>query len=937
MKKRYLLSFALTLGLVFAANAQDDLTKPIPADPSVKTGVLSNGLTYFIKKNGKPEKRCELRLALNAGSMLETDEQQGLAHFVEHMCFNGTKNFKKSALVDFLESAGVKFGAHLNAYTSFDETVYMLQLPTDKEEIFTKGFQVLEDWAHNVSFDADEIEKERGVVISERRGRLGAQERMRQQYWPIIFEGSRYADRLPIGQLKVLETFKRETLIDFYEKWYRPELMSVMAVGDFDVDKVEALIKTHFGAIPSKPNAPKHETFPVPDHKGLRVAVASDAEAPQTIIRVNYEHPVSQRKTLNDVRKGMVSNLFNQMLGIRFQELVQKGGAPFSFASSNYSGNVRTKNAFSSFAMVKEAGIIDGLKAVLTENERVKRFGFNPEELERAKRNAMTSLEKAFKERDKTQSSALIGGFVSSFLSETPITAIDFTYEFYQKHMAGITLEEVNALGKLWISEKGDNATVIIQAPRKDSLKLPNETDIKQIFDEFIPNATIEPLKEEVAIKELMKAKPTAGTIVKETKNAALELTEWTLSNGAKVVFKSTNFKNDEVLLDATSFGGYAMYPVSDDDNGAFAAYAVSQSGIGDIDAIALQRYMTGKIARISPYISELTEGFSGAFSPKDAETAFQMLHLFFTAPRKDDKMFQTILQQQRTFLENSSKNPDAAFRDSVSSALYQNHPRRQPTTIASIDNINFNRSFEIYKDRFADGGDFTFFFVGNIDEKTFRPMVETYLASLPTKGRKETWTDPKINIAKTPLSKNVVKGIEPKSTVQLMYVNEFKYSRRNVFEMNALVKLLSTKLREKIREEKGGTYGVQVYPNASKYPKEQYQITISFGCAPEKAEELMAAALKEVEDVIQSGTDDKNLVKIKETFLRERETDLKENRFWLNYVSASYYNGLDLMELKQYNDWVKALTTKDLKKMAKKYIKKANLLKFTLKPNMKA
>ncbi len=601
MKKHFLLAFALVVGLVFVANAQDELSKPIPMDPSVRTGILSNGMTYFIKKNGKPEKRCELRLALNAGSMLETDAQQGLAHFVEHMCFNGTKNFKKSALVDYLESAGVKFGAHLNAYTSFDETVYMLQLPTDKDDIFTKGFQVLEDWAHNVSFDADEIEKERGVVISERRSRLGAQERMRLQYWPILFAGSRYADRLPIGTLPVLQGFKHEELKDFYNKWYRPDLMAVIAVGDFDLDRVEGIIKEKFAAIPAKPNAPKRESFSVPDHKGLRISIASDVEAPQTLIQVGYEQPMTTRKTLNDIRKGMTVNLFNQILGTRFRELIQKGGTPFSAAFSSFSGNVRTKNAFTSIGMVKETGIVEGLKILLTENERVKRFGFNPAELERAKKNTMTNMERGFKEKDKLESGALVGGFVNAFLTEDVFTGIEFNYPFYQKYLEGITLEEVNALAKKWISEKGDNATCIIMAPKKEGLTLPTEAEIHQIFDEFIPNATIEPLKEETVAKELMKTKPTAGKIVNETKNDALGLTTWTLSNGAKVVFKTTTFKNDEVLMNAYSPGGYAMYPLSDDNNGTYASFGISQSGIGDLDKLALQRYMTGKIASVFP------------------------------------------------------------------------------------------------------------------------------------------------------------------------------------------------------------------------------------------------------------------------------------------------------------------------------------------------
>ena len=935
MKNTFLTALFSCFLLVSLSSAQS-LSDAIPMDPSVKMGVLPNGLKYYIKKNGKPEKRCELRLALNAGSMLETDEQQGLAHFVEHMCFNGTKNFKKSALVDFLESAGVKFGAHLNAYTSFDETVYMLQLPTDKEDVFQKGFQVLEDWAHNVSFDADEIEKERGVVVSERRGQLGAQERMRQQYWPVYFEGSRYADRLPIGTLSVLEGFKHETLKKFYEDWYRPDLMAVCAVGDFDVAKVEAIIKEKFGSIPTKSNAPEHKLFEVPDHKGLHIGMANDAEAPYTWVQIGYKHPLSKSTILADIRKGMIASLFNSMLGTRYNELIKKGGTPFSFASSGYGNIVRTKNEFTSFGIVNEKGIMDGLKLMLTENERIKRFGFTAGEFERAKKNMIVNIEKALKEKDKTESANYVQEMVSSFLEGETITSIEFINDFYKQNIDGIKIEEINALGKKWITEKGDNATVIIQAPKKEGVSLPQEDDIRKLFDD-VATATIEAPKEEAVVKELMEAKPTAGKIVSEKKNEALGFTEWTLSNGAKVVIKPTTFKNDEVILTAYSPGGYTMYPLSDNENGRYTSFGVASSGIADIDAVSLQRFMTGKIVRISPYISELYEGFNGTFSPKDAETAMQMTHLYFTAPRKDEKMFKNVIQQQKGFMENMNKSPEAAFRDSVTVALYKNHPRRQPSKVEDLEKINIDRCFEIFKDRFADAGDFTFFYVGNIDESTFRPLVETYIASLPTKGRKENWTDPNVVPTSDAVVKNIAKGIEPKGTVQLTYLGDYEYNRKNNFEMNALVKLLTTKLREKIREEKGGTYGVQVYPNVSKYPKPRYQLTVTFGCAPEKVEELMKDALAEVESVLKDGCDDKNLVKVKETFLRERETDLKENRFWMSYISQSYQNGLDVMDMQKYNEWVNALKSKDFKKLAKKYIKNGKLAKFTLKPDTRA
>ena len=715
-----------------------------------------------------------------------------------------------------------------------------------------------------------------------------------------------------------------------------PKELVFDSASTFYLAQAGSIIKEKFGSIPSKTAPLEFKSYDVPDHKGLLVAVASDAEASNTTVRVDYKHPLSTTSNLGDMRKGMVAEMFNQILGTRLDELVQKGGTPFTFAYSNFFNMVRTKNMFESFGMVKETGILEGLKILLIENERVKKYGFTKGEFDRAKTEMMTGMERAFKEKDKTESNRYASAMVSSFLENEPLVSTEFRLEFYKKYLDGITLEEVNALSKKWISEKGENAGVIINAPKKEGLVLPTEDEIRKLFDEVV-NAKIDAPKDEAVATQLMKTMPKAGKVVNETKNAELGLTEWTLSNGAKVVFKTTNFKNDEVMMSAFSPGGYAMYPVGDDLNGGFASFGIAQSGLGDLDPVQFQRYMTGKVARISPYISELFEGMNGMYSPKDAETAFQIMNLFFTAPRKDEKMFKNVLQQQRGMIENMGKSPEAAFRDSVTVAMYNNHPRRQPMKVEKLDKVNPDRSYEIYKDRFADAGDFTFFFVGNIDEKTFKPMVETYIASLPTMGRKETWKDPNVTPVAASLDKTIKRGIEPKSQVQLTYLGDAKYTRKDNFEMQALVKLLDIKLREKIREEKGGTYGVAVQQSLTKFPKERYQLTVSFGCAPEKVPELMDAAIKEVESVLAAGSDDKNLVKIKETFLRERETNLKENRFWMSYVSTSYQNGMDVMDMNKYNEWVNALKGSDFKKMAKKYIKKGKLVKFTLKPDVKA
>ena len=931
--------FALLITVCFLQiGSTQNLSDSIPFNSDVRTGTLSNGMKYYIKKNGKPEKRAELRLALNAGSLMENDDQQGLAHFCEHMCFNGTKNFKKSELIDYLESAGVKFGAHLNAYTSFDETVYMLQLPTDKEEVFTKGFQVLEDWAHNVSFDPEEIDKERGVVISERRGGLGSNERMRQQWWPAVFANSRYGVRLPIGQLNVLQNFKYQTLIDFYKTWYRPELMSIMVVGDFDLDKVEKIIKDKMGAIPATTDAaaPKRPVYEVPDNKGLRIVVASDSEATQTVLQLNYKQPVEEQKTLNDFRKSYIVNLYNEMLNNRLNELIKRGGTPLAYAGSGYGNFVRTKNSFSSTALVNEKGIEEGVKLLLTENERVRRYGFTQRELDLQKPALLKNYESSFKEKDKTESREVIDEMVRNFLEKEPMPGVTFEYVFAKQIMPTITLDEVNALTKKFLGNPVDNGSMVVQAPIKSGLVLPTETKIRSIFDDVL-KSKIDPIEDNNVVIPLMATVPKAGSIKKEKVNTDYSIKEWTLSNGVRVVYKKTDFKNDEIMLNAYSPGGYSLYPAADDNAGSFSGFIESQSGLGQMDNIALQRYMTGKIASVRPYISELFEGMNGSCSPEFLETELQMVNLFFTGIRKDEKAFTTLMQQQRAFIENRSKSPEQAFRDTATVTLYDHNPRRKPFKLEDLDKIKLDRVYEIYKDRFKDASDFTFVFVGNIEEAKFKPLVETYLGSLPDTHRKENWKDNNIRPVKGEVSRDVFKGKEPKSQVQYVYTGAIDYSRKNLFNMTALRQLLDIKLREKIREDKGGTYGVGVNASMTKYPVGGYQMSVSFGCAPERVGELSAAALTEIQSVVDSGSNEKNLVKIKETFKRERETDLKDNRFWSNYITGVYQNNLDINDLKLYDTWVAGLKGEDFKVFAKQYLRSGNVARFILKPEAAA
>ena len=545
-KLKFLIIGVLTVGVLHAQNP--DLNKEIPFNPNVKTGTLSNGLKYYIQKNAKPEKRVELRLAVNAGSILENDDQLGLAHFTEHMCFNGTKNFKKNDIVNYLQSIGVKFGADLNAYTSFDETVYILPIPSDDKKILDQGFQILEDWAHNVTFEDEEIDKERGVVIEEWRTGRGASQRMRDKYFPVLLKDSRYAQRLPIGTKEILESFKYETVKKFYKDWYRPDLMAVIVVGDIDIAEMEAKIKAHFGKIEATKNPLERKEYNIPDHKETLISIATDKEAPFTQVQLYYKHPEIEMKTLADYRSGIIRRLYNGMLNQRLEELSQSAEPPFIYGYTYYGGFIRSKSAYQSFASVSQDGIIKGLKALLAENQRVQEYGFNASELERYKKEILRSYEKSYNERDKTESANYVYQYINHFLKGEPTPGIEWEYDFLQKVLPSITVEEINQLPKKWISD--ENRVVIITAPDKEGVNIPTEEEIKAVLKEA-ESMNITAYEDKVNEEPLIAQTPKAGKVTKETKIAALGATELTLSNGLKVILKPTDFKNDEIMMTA--------------------------------------------------------------------------------------------------------------------------------------------------------------------------------------------------------------------------------------------------------------------------------------------------------------------------------------------------------------------------------------------------
>jgi zinc protease len=935
-KTRLWLCLAMALLATIGVNAQAwdvakaGLNDKIPTDASIRTGTLKNGMRYYIRKNAEPEKRVEMRLAVNAGSVLENDDQQGLAHFTEHMGFNGTKNFKKSELVDYLESIGMRFGADLNAYTSFDETVYMLQVPTDKPSYIEKGLQILEDWAHNVTFDDTEIDKERGVVIEEWRLGRGAFDRLNNKTLPIELYQSQYAQRLPIGKKDILENFKHETARQFYHDWYRPDLQAIIIVGDIDPAKMEEQVKKQFSAIPAVTGSKPRNNFPIPYHEDTKVAIATDKEMPYAMVQLNYMHDKLNKGTVKDYRTELAYHLFSGMVSNRLKELTQQADPPFILAQSNISSFFRDKAAYGVFSIVKPDNIQKGLETLIQENERVKRFGFTQTEFDRQKTELLKGYETSYKERDKTESKQFAAEYIRNFLEDETVPGIAAEYELTKRFVPEISLAEVNALAKEWI--RNGNNSVIITAPEKEGVTVPTEAGVRTALSNA-KSLVLTAYKDVSTDKPLMAKKPNAGKITSEKTNKEMGITEWQLSNGAKVVFKPTDFKNDEILFGAWSPGGTSLVNDKNYVSASHAADIINNSGISAFDANTLEKMLSGKVANASPTIGELSEGFTGEAAPADMETMLQLVNLYFTDPRKDKTGFEAYKSQMKGFVANNSLTPEGVFRDTVTKVMSQGNYRRRPMNTQLLDEMNLEEAYSIYKDRFADAGDFIFFFVGNVDQAKLRPMVETYLASLPSNGRKESWKDLHINPPKGIVKRTVKKGTEPKSLVQIAYSGPFDWNVKNRAEADATMRVLNIMMRETMREDKSGVYGVYAGFAPAKIPQPSYRVNISFGCAPNNIDMLVSTAMEQINLLKKDGANEKNLQKVKETMRRERETNLKTNRFWMSMMSQYYSNGENPSEVLKYDKIVEGITPEAIKKAANLYFKDDNYAQLMLVP----
>jgi len=901
-----------------------------PIDPRITVGELQNGLRYYVRENGQPENRAELRLVVNVGSVQEDEDQLGLAHFVEHMAFNGTEHFAKQELVEFMESIGMRFGPGLNAMTGFDETIYMLRIPTDSPDVIKTAFQILEDWSHALSFEHEEIDKERGVIIEEWRLGQGAVTRMRDKQFPILFKGSLYAERLPIGKKDIIENFKYETLKRFYKDWYRPDLMAVIAVGDFDKMEVEALIKKHFSGLVNPPNPRPRILAEVPDHEETLSAIATDKENPSTTVAVYHKFPLRDTETVGALRQMIVENMYNGMLNQRFSEMAQKPDSPFLAAFSGRGLFVKSKEVYSFTAMVDEKKIKDGLEALFVESERITRFGFTQSELDRQKINILRSLERAYAEREKSQSASYASEYIRNFLQGEPIPGIEYEFELYKRFVPEITLEEINRLGKEWIIDR--NRVIMVNAPEKEGFQVPTETELLDVLA-GVADVEIKPYEDTVTDEPLLAEIPPPGQIVSTKTLDKMEITEWELSNGVRVVLKPTDFKDDEILFRALSPGGTSLAEDEDYIPATMAAQIISMGGLRNFSAIDLQKMLSGKVVGVSPLISEFEEGLSGSASPKDLETMFQLIYLRFTAPRADADIFKVMTNQMKTFLKNRDADPMTAFQDTLQTTLSQNHIRTRPPTVETIEEMDLGKSYAFYKDRFADAGDFTFIFIGNIDLETMKPLVERYLGALPTVDREESWRDVGIDPPKGVIKKSVHKGIEPKSQTSIVFTGPFQYDSAHRMAIRAMGMVLQTRLREVLREDLGGTYSVGVRPSYDKIPDEEYSISISFGSDPKRVEELTKVIFQEI-GKLKTDVSEDEVRDAREAIYRSTETGLKQNRWLLTKLTFKYRQGENPNKLLLlWEEPIELLSPEVIQEAAQKYFNMENYVLVSLFP----
>ena len=918
--------------MVTAAASAQDLSAPLGLDPAIHSGTLPNGLQFFIRQNDLPENRALLRLAVKAGSIDEADDQRGLAHLVEHMAFNGSAHFAPGELVSYLESIGSRFGADVNAYTSFDETVYMLEVPTDRDGIVVRGMEALSDFAGGVTLDPEEIDRERGVVIEEWRGRQGAGSRMQMAQMEAIFGESRYADRLPIGLPDILRTVPAQRVRDFYEEFYRPDRMAVIAVGDFEPEEMEALIRAHFGGLASRPPTDR-SLYPVPPHADTRVLVVSDSEAQSSSVSIIRKRPAETLRTVGDYRRSTMGRLVRNMVRSRFSEIARRPDAPFVRASFGGGGVGRDVDSITVSARVNDGGIEQGLEALVQEVARLNQHGFGEAELERAKKDLMASVQRAYNERDRTQSGPLASELQRYFLTDEAAPGIDAELDLVRRVVPAITVAEISVFARELFGE--DNRVVVASSPEKEGLLAVTEPDLRDALRAGSA-AVVTAWRDEMAGRELMTVPPTPGTVRAHREIPEIGVTVLTLSNGVEVWLKPTDFRNDQVSFRAYARGGASVASPAEFLNASLSTSLIGVSGVGGFSPTDLGKVMAGRIASASPYIDNYTHGLSGGGTPGDLEVALQLVHLSFTAPNQDAAAFDLMKDRLAASLANRDQSPGAVFGEQVRRLATMNHYSARPMRFEDLDVLDADRMRTFHAERFKNAADFTFFFVGAFAVDEITPLLTTYLASLPSTGTAQSqWTDMGLRFPETALRETVRKGREPRGRTAIMFFADTGLDEMETHRLRAASRILQLRLREVLREELGGTYSVGVrYSDTS--PQPGYGTTsVQFGSAPENAERLTNVVMDELGRFRREGPSDTDLQVVKETELRGLEDSMLQNGYWLNSLQAMHLLGRDPRSILRRAERTESLSRENIHAVVRKYFPPDRYAVVTLMPEI--
>ena len=938
MNKTLLKKVLLALSVIFTANAfAQEMPQPLPIDPNVRYGKLDNGLTYYIRHNEQPKERCEFHIAQAVGAVLEEDHQNGLAHFLEHMAFNGTTHFAGKGIITYFESVGVNFGGDINAYTSLDETVYRLSnVPTYREGILDSALLVLHDWSCDLLLLPEEIDNERGVIREEWRQGANASRRLWRRSSQLKYAGTQYAKRDVIGDTAVINNFSYQALRDYYEKWYGPDLQAIVIVGDIDVDKMEAKIKELWKDVPARANRGERPIYPLGNNAEPIIAIVTDKEAQNTRIDLEYKKaplPEQFKGTIVDATHQYASQLISSIMRYRFEEITTKAESPIMASLVTYGELVKSTDAYRMIGIAKEGQAQAALMTLFLEGEKLKRFGVTASELERAKAEMLKQYENAYNERNNQKNIDLTEEYIRHYLDGSFIPGIEMEYEIVKAILPQIDVTTLNKLAQTYVTD--EDLIVSIQAPDKELENLPTAEVINTML-QAVKNAEMEAPKEEQIDKNLIDKKPKKGKIKKTAYNAELNTTEWTLSNGVKVIIKPTTFKQDEILLNAHSWGGLSKVATQDLPSGDFAVNIVEQNGLGKFSVTDLQKVLAGKNIAITPQISELTEGFQGQSSVADFETLLQLIYLYFTDVRTDDEAFKSLISMYHSMLANQESNPKVAFRDSISMTMSSHSPRTLLWHADLLEKVNQATALRIFRERFNNAADFTFFLTGNIDpnDKATQALVCQWLGGLKTKKKAtETYTDHGARIPKGIVKNYFERPMEIKAASnRIVYSAAMPYNLENRLTMTVISEILSTRYLESIREKEGGSYGVGVGGYMEKRPVEQAVLLMQFDTDPEKQEKLIGIIHKEIQEIIANGPKEEDLTKTKEILLKSFKEQLEENSAWSKTYLPHYYNN-NLNYIRDFQKIIENITAESIVATLKAIVEQGNVVEVVMMP----